>query len=174
MNKTFNITSGKICVTDPCYSKGTWCGNYDLPARNGKWEAGVVMSDEGRWGNRVAVLYAFHEDFENFFDIDNNIWKEMKNEVGVDSGQAGIFCSSIYPKRKDERGEYGDLNTFYGRACFATYDDKNKDKCWDIVDGKGVCSSSGYGDGGYSGFVQKDKSGDIVAVKIVFISKNKE
>jgi hypothetical protein len=39
--------------------------------------------------------------------------------VGVDSGQAGIFCDSIYPITSDI-GEYEDVGSFYGACCNAT------------------------------------------------------
>ena len=86
--KTFNVTSGKICITDPCYGKGTWCGNYDLPAKNGEWAVEVLMSNCGSWGNRVAELQCWHVEAGK---IDNGKWLRLKNEVGVDSGQAGVF-----------------------------------------------------------------------------------
>jgi hypothetical protein len=37
--------------------------------------------------------------------------------------------------------------------------------------GFGVATASGYGDGGYSCYVARDKTGKIVAARIVFISE---
>jgi hypothetical protein len=41
--------------------------------------------------------------------------------IGVDSGQAGFFCDSIYPQGKT--GEYSDKKSFYGQCCEATNPD---------------------------------------------------
>ena len=214
--KTFKITSNKICISDPAYERGTWCGNYDLPAQNGEWTAKVKYKDEGEWGNRVASLLCQLKGGKG------GKWEPLPNEVGVDSGQAGVFCSSIYPKNEDERGDYGDLNSFYGKACEATMGEGYEETqiCWKvkndikskvyafigkeknleitgevygkdskqyrflrdeitepeipweqfgIVANAGVCSSSGFGDGSYSGLVKKNDKGEIVAVKIKFI-----
>ncbi len=214
--KTFNITSGKICVSDPCHSKGTWCGNYDLPAQNGEWTAEVKYKNEGEWGNRVASLICKSKNGKG------GKWEQLPNEIGVDSGQAGVFCSSIYPESKDKQGDSDDLNSFYGKVCEATMGEGYREEqiCWrvkkdlesritkflskeecleitksiygenskeyqyfrdeitepqipyeqfGIIDNAGVCSSSGFGDGGYSGLVKKNDKGEIVAVKIKFI-----
>lgn len=51
----FEVTSGKLRVTDPCYDRSIWCSGY-VDAENGTWEAFVYMSDQGAWGNRVSAL----------------------------------------------------------------------------------------------------------------------
>jgi len=58
----FNIDSGVMILTDPCYDKSAWCQIKDIPARNGKWFAFVRKQDEGEWGIRVAELCAIHSE----------------------------------------------------------------------------------------------------------------
>jgi hypothetical protein len=166
--KTFEVKSGKICITDPCYKRGTWCAIMDIPAKNGVWIASIETSDEDDWGMRVSTLRAHHVEHNNL------AWNKI-NSIGVDSGQAGIFDSANYP---DNPSDYGDKSAFddshfYGRCCNTTcYDDSSI--CWGIVDGFGVVSSSGYGDGSYSVYVDKNNENEITAVKIVFISPDED
>lgn len=57
----FEITSGKMIVTDPCYSKGTWCAGV-LDAKNGIWDAYVGVSYEGS----VAEIEVHHHTESHF------------------------------------------------------------------------------------------------------------
>lgn len=151
---TFEITSGFVHVTDPCYEVETWCGNYNLPARNGTWRAEVSLDDDE---GPVASFVTIHEDYQG----KNLTWKYLENEVGVDSGQAGIFDASIY----EPKTPYGDEEKFYGRCCAATLSEKH---CG-VVFNKGFVSNSGFGDGGYDGYGAYDFAGNLIAVKVVFI-----
>lgn len=50
----FNIASGSMTVTDPCYTPDTWC-IHTLPATNGQWKVEVgYMRDESDlyWANK--------------------------------------------------------------------------------------------------------------------------
>lgn len=147
-------------ITDPCYSRGTWCMG-EVKTKPGVWYTAALMSDEGSWGMRVKTLLAWHESSDDF--TAEYTLNKLPFEVGVDSGQAGIFCESIYPDG-DTTGEYGDLNAFYGKACAAS----DTGSAFGIVDGRGVCSESGYGDGGYSAFAKFDGD-ECVAIRIEFI-----
>jgi len=155
----FEVASGKIRITDPFYSDDVWCKIDSFPAKNGKWKAYVVKSDEGDWGIRCAVLIAYHEDHPV---IDQDEPMNLIGNIGVDSGQAGIFDEGVYP-RDNSTGEYDDTNTFYGQCCKVTLSEDH----WGTIPG-GVVSSSGYGDGSYQAFGNM-KNGKYVAIKIVFI-----
>jgi hypothetical protein len=130
----------------------------------GKYNCELRISDEGSWGDRVASLSIQHVEERSIgYAEDSGI------DVGVDSGQAGIFDDSLYPKNVESNGEYGELDTFYGKACALTYDENDREVKGGILDGKGVVSSSGYGDGSYTCLIAKNKKGQIVAIEIVFI-----
>jgi hypothetical protein len=161
---TFEVKSGKLVVSDPCYTRGTWCAGVLENVRNGTWMAEVGMSDEGDWGTRVAALKVFAKGFENHRP--NEL---MKFEVGVDSGQVCIADEAVYPQ--GEPGEYGDLDTFYGRACAATGDVAGVGI---FENGRAVNSSSGYGDGSYTGLVARNPEGEIVAVEVLFIEEEED
>ncbi len=93
-------------------------------------------------------------------------WETVSGEVGVDSGQAGIFDDVQYG---DGDGEYGDTDTWYGRMCETTSDPIGAG-----VQPEGVVSSSGFGDGGYDCQVIRSSNKDIVGVRIVFITHEDE
>lgn len=172
---TFEVTSGKFQVTDPCYDKKTWCAGSLDNVRNGTWVGYVVRCDETGQkpfpdGIRNAELHAYHSDLKKL----PTKWTKSKIHVGVDSGQAGIFDEAKYPEGgaeddkfydacgKQTLGEYGSPDGYYA-------DDINFKRAG-VVNNFGVVSGSGYGDGGYNCYVVKRKN-EIVAVKIVFIDK---
>lgn len=160
---TFEVVSGRMIASDPCYAENLWCCNMLENARNGTWHASIVYDDiAGSW-LRVARLTAEHECADALVCSmeDANIC------VGVDSGQAGFFDAAHY---RDDRvidscripSEQGDL--WYGHCCQITLSRQQAG-----VLPFGVVSSSGYGDGGYDCQIQRDAAGYIVRAEIVFI-----
>jgi hypothetical protein len=139
----FDVTSGKLVVSDPCYERGTWCQKENLPAVNGAWEAFVTYDpDEGR----VAALMALGPNARK----DGN-WKEEPWDIGVDSGQAGVFRGDDRPRKltaKDHKS-FPNGESWYEANCRVTLGDVGAG----VIPG-GAVSSSGYGDGGYTASVQ--------------------
>ena len=153
MNQTFNVVSGKVCLSDPCYKAGTWCGKYDVPAMNGEW---LVSYEE-----IAGVVYkfeAFHKDLNKI--LYTNKWI---NDLGVDSGQFGIFDSSIY----SGGGDF-DEPGFYKDCCDATL---SKDSCG-VIQNKGFVTSSGFGDGNYSAFAAYNEKGELVSILVDFVDED--
>jgi hypothetical protein len=168
----FDMVSGEMVVSDPCYSLGTWCMGVLDRVHNGRWRAFMMMSDEKEWGVRVAELHARATDVYPYYFNSTDGWefKPLKGwtpsgfEVGVDSGQAGLFDQKYF---KDD-GVVGDRicefdRDWYGMCCHLTLSDKQGG-----IIPYGAVSSSGYGDGGYRCSYIRRK-GVIVAVKIRFI-----
>lgn len=155
--------SGLALVTDPCYSRDTWCAG-SVAVKPGKWFTTVKYSDEGSWGIRVAELLCWHSDSNQA--AAEGATDRLSFEVGVDSGQAGVFCDTLYPESPDDMGEFGERGTFYGDCCAATCDTAES---FGVIQGKGVCASSGYGDGGYDAFAYF-QANVAAAIRIVFIS----
>jgi hypothetical protein len=167
--------SHNVIVSDPCYTRETWCQGK-LQIKPGRYIPTLTYSP---LEERVSTLTVVKED-QNGVLLN---WEITDFEVGVDSGQAGIFCDSIYPN--GETGDYGDLQSFYGKCCEATLGEGyRKREEWERNGGKeeppewiqggtvldqGVVSSSGYGDGGYECEVAKNKSGEIIAIRITYI-----
>lgn len=155
---TFEVISGKLRVTDPCYTKDTWCSGVLDNVAIGKWSAYTEISDAGSWGKRVATLTVMHESISN-----TRNWSLTDIDVGVDSGQAGFFDESFYPEGKV--GEYDDLDSFYGQVFQMTLSENRAG-----VIPFGAVSRSGYGDGSYNCFVCRNDDGLVVAAKIEFIT----
>ena len=53
MENKFEIKSGKVVLSDPCYELGTWCQGIVNNVKNGEWFADAEYVDS--FGNRVAV-----------------------------------------------------------------------------------------------------------------------
>lgn len=152
----FEIKSGAMRITDPCYERGTWCAGTIDEVKNGVWEAFIKAES---YDGRVKELTAFHSDISSKILKDSN-WIEQSIDVGVDSGQAGMFDDEMYPE--GETGEYGEDDTFYGKCCEITLNNLAGTLPF------GVVSSSGYGDGSYTCYTLEDKD-NIVGIKIEFI-----
>lgn len=168
---TFEVKSGKLVVTDPCYDRGTWCMGTLENVKNGVWHAYTEHVDEGPWGKRVSKLVICHVDHPS--DLGQRM-ERANFEVGVDSGQAGFFDDAVYPI--GDRGEDGEFNKddFYDECCHATVGEdsrspKSKGTDAGIIRGAGVVSSSGFGDGSYDCLIFKNEAGEVVAAEIEFI-----
>lgn len=149
---TFEVENPELTISDPCYSKGTWCSGILKKVKTGTWNSEVLIFNNSLtgWGQRNAELIAYHNDYTL-----KPKWSNTKIDVGVDSGQAGIFAN--YP---DEPDDY----SWYRKICNITLESKYSAG----VISDGTVSSSGFGDGAYRCLVQRN-SNKIVAVKIVFI-----
>ena len=161
------ITLGnEVMVSDPCYEVPTWCQIKVYDTLPGKYVTDAKKIDCQDCGNRIGYLTAVHEDY-----LDQDLkWTKHSGEVGVDSGQAGIFSIESYRDDNivDEIGlGDGDISFFdqfpidrskesgeswYRAICSRTLGKKQ----WGTYS-NGVVSSSGLGDGGYVLYVAKVK-----------------
>jgi hypothetical protein len=150
---TFEVKSGTMMVSDPCYELGTWCQGKLPNVKLGTWEASISRRD-----GRVAELCVSA--------VGSPIGREERAtfEVGVDSGQAGFWDLAEF---RGGQGEADEKGTFYGDACAAT------DEYAGIMPG-GVVSSSGYGDGGYVCWFSRDQDGQICTARVTFIGEETE
>lgn len=89
----FEVTSDKLVISDPCYDLGTWCMGTIPNVKPGLWIASIGVVDTGEFGKRVAYLSAFHQGSPDIRDLKVC---PATFEVGVDSGQAGIFDFSHF------------------------------------------------------------------------------
>ena len=143
---------GVVDITDPCYSKGTWCrmtaevkaGEYECRI----WRHATKGMYNGREYNDVRVgKIGIYLD-----GISPNV-KLMQpiGSIGVDAGLAGFFMNK--PDYNDE--EWDDF-------C----DSIREGDAW--IKDEGFFSSSGYGDGFYPVYAYK-VGGEITALEIRFI-----
>ena len=184
MSKIFNVTSGKMVCSDPCYELDTWCLGVIDNVKNGKWEAGIETSNEGSWGQRISYLWVYNvEAVINNPSIRNQIeafgGHTLPFSFGVDSGQFGFFDFANY--RNDESAKDlkkydfgGDFNSpkengeeWYRACCELTLGTEN----WGVIP-FGAVSSSGYGDGSYEVRGIKDANGEYVAFCVEYIGQD--
>ena len=181
-NRKFEVVSGKMVLSDPCYELGTWCQGIVDNVKNGTWLADVDQKDMDDWGVRVASLFivnkqALEKDPNISFEVVGQ--EPMNFEGGVDSGQFGFFDKDFYRNDelakdldKENFGENYDMqsgDTWY-RACSKLTLGNDQ---WGVLP-NGVVSSSGFGDGSYDVFGLKDDSGEYVAFAVVFIYEGDE
>lgn len=164
---TFSVTSGELVLSDPCYGLDVWCLKKVDGVKSGTWKFYGIQSDEGIFGKRISAIYAVHADAEEVSLVSEHI-----DNLGVDSGQFGIFDADFYrndsqfsddfaPKNDFAKGEEG--GKFYGACCDLTLSDQHGG----VLSGGGV-TSSGYGDGCYEGCLYS-LEGEIVGAYVRFI-----
>jgi hypothetical protein len=171
--KTINLGS-EVRVSDPCYGDDVWCKTRLTSVLPGEYHVDVQKSDEGDWGNRVSSLTVTHKDY-----VGKQLRYQEHGDIGVDSGQAGIFCESSY--RNDDVAEtikngngiridsIEDGDKWYEKMCrftlsgegFGAYE-------------SGVVTSSGFGDGSYPLAVARDEDKNIVSMVITYIGEEDE
>ena len=164
------ILNDTVMVSDPCYTDPTWCQQKLTDVLPGEYLTTAFKTDNtDGWGTRCAALVAVHKDYVD----DTLAWRAMNTaDIGVDSGQAGIFSYDTYRKDDHFKTEVSEFNKsysgwkddggeqWYGHMCDRTLSAEQ----WGTYS-HGVVSSSGFGDGGYKLLVAKHK-GKIVGIAI--------
>ena len=181
------LLTNEVMVSDPCYSVPTWCQHKLDDVLPGYYQPFCKLTDAGDWGTRNSMLLVIHEDHQ--FE-DNLEWELVEGaDIGVDSGQAGIFsmrtyrnddhsvlqdrpapsgvpgCSWDYGYFKDEEGD-----KFYDLMCGITL---NNELGWGVYD-EGVVTRSGFGDGSYNLYVSRNEDGQVIAMCIDFLVEEDE
>lgn len=156
----------KVMVSDPCYGLNTWCQGVLENVLPGTYDCEVEYSDEGDWGTRVAAIEVTHIDYDGIIRFEPEYF-----EVGVDSGQAGIFDYDYYCEYHDDTDKYPHVNDdWYEMVCHITLSRAQSG----TVEDYGLVSSSGYGDGGYTCYTARERNGYIIAIRIEFITDEYE
>lgn len=207
-NKGTIHLGNKVMVSDPCYGLNTWCQGIIENVLPGNYDCNIEYKDKGDWGIRVSAIQATHVDYDACtLDEERELF-----EVGVDSGQAGIFDYDYYADYHSDQSEWPHVNedwydrcgelTYYReknpnyepfnwdkyRGCdfdvwhkaLTEYDNSDK-SCisferldGNTIDGLGIVSSSGWGDGGYSCFTRRNEDGKVVSIRVEFIGEYEE
>lgn len=154
-----NIVLGnKVMVSDPCYRIGTWCQGVVENVVPGTYNCHVEHCYDDFWGDRVSAIEVVNENY----NVNAGDYVETDFEVGVDSGQAGIFDYEYYAKHHKD-------DNWYGRVCNITLAKESSG----TTDNNGLVSSSGYGDGSYWCYVAHDLNGNgnVIAIRVEFITE---
>ena len=94
------------------------------------------------------------------------LWEKV-GEIDVDAGLCWIGdpCYILHREGKDQPKSVG---TNWGEFCDKLDEDVTQFAHNGNYPGLGIAVSTGYGDGSYGVFVQKDKHGRIMSVKVDF------
>lgn len=165
---TWECRSGELIVSDPGYPKSLsndksgWTPSVHLEkAKKGTWTTELQIGEILGWGMRV-------KKYVSWIGRNSVKGKIEKYTVAVDSGQMSVCDYEYYPD--GDTGDYEDEKSFYGKACQLT---TGKSFGGDL-DGRGVVSSSGIGDGMYDCIVAHDDDGKVVNVKVVFVGEQEK
>ena len=160
-NRGFINLNSTVMVSDPCYKINTWCQGVLHNVLAGKYKCNIDIWDEGEWGDRVATIEVVHEEYNGILSYNPESF-----QIGVDSGQAGIFDYEYY-----KQSHADNLNQdWYNEVCNIT----SSRKRGGIINNAGFVSTSGYGDGGYTCYTCRDKNGYIIGIRIEFLSEENE
>lgn len=162
----FVVTAPELIVTDPhhvlptySFPETTVTGDllqFSFP-KAGTWIAVTHTSYEGVWGTRNAVLLVSHADHVPDF---YTTWELVQRRVRVDSGQVGVYASSICLQPLATRFDW------YNQNCQLV---NSRHKAGVLADG--VVAVSGFGEGLYNVYVAHDSYGLVVALKIILIDE---
>lgn len=156
----------KAMVSDPCYGLNTWCQGVIENVKPGTYDCFVEYSDEGDWGERVSAIEVRHA----YYDRPRDFYPE-DFEVGVDSGQAGIFDYEYYEMYHTDRSYKHHVNSgWYDKVCNITLAREQAG----IIHNLGFVSSSGYGDGGYTCWTARDNDGKVIAIRVEYITEDED
>lgn len=171
---SFEQTSNQMIVSDPCYERGLkYTATADV--QPGTWHAFVVRRDCGGFGIRNAVLFVVHEDSMDEQKDPYTYNCLLHNDIGVDSGQAGMYDAEFYRNdrvitnlHKYWRGNDLEIlcedEPWYSANCGITLQQPRAG-----VVPHGCVSSSGFGDGGYCLYGEKNDEGEYTHLSIVFL-----
>lgn len=87
---TFEVVSGKLRISDPCYDKETWCAGAVSNAAKGTWNAySSRRKINDNWEQRRHLI-ATHISYSG------EEFVKSKIHAGMDAGMAGIFDDKFY------------------------------------------------------------------------------
>ena len=146
-----------IFVSDPCYTKYNGA-NIHLIAKDGIYKTFAEKAEIPFWGDRVVSISIVHTDY---IDKIESMCKEYIDDIGVDSGTAGIFDNHYYSKYHT----INDINEEWHNKYICTELDDIA-----IFDKKSIVSSAGIGDGSYGVYGVYDENNKIVALTIEYLN----
>lgn len=111
------VLQDRVHVSDPCYDIYTWCAGTLENVLPGNYQCNLQQADTGDWGIRVANIEIKHTDF-----LDVEPTEIQKFEVGVDSGQAGIYDFEYFKNIKNDETRNDE---WYDRVCRLTCIEEN-------------------------------------------------
>ena len=162
MTYKFQVTSGRVAITDPCYDPADLPedgpGKNEIAANvaavNGEWKCTAYYTDNGKTVEHVT--YVSVERAGKSFETTNMF------RVCVDAGMVGVFDLDQF--KKNWNAEYNEVGSFYRTVCDGTMDGDQV-----ALLEFGAATSSGYGDGSYDVVVYLDAEKNATAIEVTFV-----
>ncbi len=160
----FSVESGKLIVTDPCYSTADTEMQVQLSnVKNGGWTASISYTDDAT----VETLMAYFAEKKP-----SGKWHVCDRLIAIDSAQAGIFDADLFGKDESVPGEVENVYDIEmseeGLKYYVVCSDRvASDDQGGIIPG-GAIAMSGYGDGLYEVSIKYNASKEVVGVMIDF------
>ena len=155
MEKSLDLSNGRVDITDPCYDRGTWCALWNVKVRSGNYKCSYENESDGVWGERTKACSIVHEEYADRYLSENYL-----GNIGLDAGMAGFFKDK--PDFDDDA--WHDLCNF----CSGVRDGNEENDTVGYQNDYGFWTESGYGDGSYDVY-SYETDGEIVGLVIKFI-----
>lgn len=158
----------EVVITDPAYPYGEVYQKSTNRILPGWWRCAAKKVDCGDWGMRVKSILICHEDYVNKDSLFENIGL-VSGRIAVDSGQCGFFDSEYFQKNQPD-DDFDNPKSWYRRVCEITLNEPD----YGTIDERGFVASSGYGDGMYEVWGEKNSDGLYINFIIIFIENEIE
>lgn len=153
MDEIFNVSCGKLLLTDPCYPKDRNTNLHEINC--------VVLAKNGEWkfNTRNEKLFLELKDFQKPQEIKTQYFKNLC----VDSGLLSAFDYDNYPHTEKFRD-----NDYYEYCCDVALSNHGASSLTNKYKTEvcGVIVSTTYGDGVYKAKIFYDMS-DNLAFKVI-------
>ena len=199
LEKTIELGK-KVIISDPAYNMDTWCIGILNDVLHGTYECFYEIIEDNSWGRRIASIEVKNKDYE-FDDFSENIDATIgvdsgqcgiydydyfeKNNQKEDWYRQICNLTYIEEENPNYKNFYEskyyfdqDIDSLKWIKEYQKYvDDKEISTmifsrfAADTFEDKCLVSSSGYGDGLYDAFVERNNDGKIIGIKISFIEE---
>lgn len=117
----------KVRISDPCYGPDTWCAGTLDNVLKGRYNCYSQSVNAGNWGIRIASIEVRHENYDDVEPI------EVQDiDVGVDSGQAGIYDLDYFVQnREDDKWYWGVCDRTFVQTVNPDYVMFEESKWWE-------------------------------------------
>lgn len=179
----FEMTCSTMRAPDPSYDDTIWCYKIISDCVPSNWEAAVSYNGDSAVGRGVTLLAIRHTGSLRTFAKCNQVWVDKQYihyktgweicdlEVGVDSGQAGLFDDAYY---------HDDSVVSAMPEAERDFDTPWYNHCCDQSLGERQAGVIPYGavaycgDGSYTTLQHKNEQGQVDCAVILFLPEEKK
>lgn len=157
--------SGTLIVADPCFVSPD---HRVSDCRLGKWytdveKIGVQWSGTEKIDRRISKIVCYHEDYKD--EKSREILECHKGtDATVDSGDVIVLDQDCYPEDDSNEQLFDPFFNYCGKQTLSK-------KRYGVIYGKGIATSSGYGDGCYDVDLYTDDGDEVGMIVVTLIDE---